>query len=260
MSRLTVITGASSGLGSALAARIARGGDTVVLMARRQEQLESVAQAIRDDGGLAHVVTADMSSPDSIRTAFAHVADTWGPVDRLIANAGIGGPTKATDFDGASFERIIQVNLIGVGYCIEAVLPDMIERRSGQIVGIGSLAGYRGLLGSGAYCASKAGLASLLESLRLELRAHGVCVTTICPGFVRTPLTDKNTFKMPFLMELKPAVELMYRAIEQQRSEYAFPWHLAGIVRISRYLPNALYDRLMGKKIRKNSQLPRPLA
>ena len=128
----------------------------------------------------------------------------------------------------------------------------MIEHGSGQIVGVSSLAGYRGLAGSAGYCASKAGLSALLESLRLEARAYGITVTTICPGFVKTPLTDKNTFSMPFLMELEPATEHMFRAIIQGRSEYAFPWTLASLVKGGRFLPNFLYDRMMGKEAENN--------
>ncbi len=127
----------------------------------------------------------------------------------------------------------------------------MIERGAGQVVGIGSLAGYRGLPGSGAYCASKAGLAALFESLRLELRHVGVAVTLICPGFIRTPLTDRNRFPMPFLMELDVAANRIVKAIMRRDSEYSFPWQLAWIVRLARYLPNWLYDRVVGKRVSK---------
>ncbi|MEE2789980.1 MAG: SDR family NAD(P)-dependent oxidoreductase [Myxococcota bacterium] len=256
MGRITVVTGASSGLGRALSKRLAHAGDRVVVMARSKDKLESLVDEIERAGGHADAYAVDVSNREHVAETFKQVAAQIGAIECLVANAGIGAPTKVRAFDASTVEHIIRINLLGATYCIEAVLPWMIEQRRGQIVGVSSLASYRGLAGSGAYCASKAGLSALLESLRLEARSYGITVTTICPGFVRTPLTDKNTFKMPFLMELEPAVELMYRAIAQQRSEYAFPWTLASIVRSGRFLPNFLYDRLMGKKTRIASRMP----
>ena len=165
-------------------------------------------------------------------------------------------PLPASRYDAEVVDRIIQVNLLGVSYCIEAVLPQMVARQDGHIVGVGSLAGYRGLPGSAAYCASKAGLAALLESLRIELRRYNVRVTTICPGFVKTPLTERNRFPMPFLLELEDAAARMYRAIRREDTEFSFPFPLAFPVRIARFLPNWLYDRMLGKK--QAQKLPSP--
>ena len=246
MSGVTVITGASSGIGAAIAERFAAAGDTVVLMARRVEALNEVAARVTELGGRPLVIPVDVTRKADVLHAFQKVYRDLSSVDRLIINAGIGDPTRAHNFSADQFQRVIDVNLQGPANCLEAVLPEMIKRGAGQIVGIGSLAGYRGLPGSGAYCASKAGLAVLLESLRLELRHVGVTVTLICPGFIRTPLTDKNLFSMPFLMDLDVAATRIYTAIMRKSSEYSFPWQLAWIVRLARYLPNWLYDRITG--------------
>ena len=248
MQRVTVITGASSGIGAALSEKLAADGDIVALVARRQDPLEALAKKIIAAGGKAHVFVADVANRDDIRAVFTTITETLGQIDTLVANAGIGDSTPASAFDAERVERIIRVNLMGVVYCIEAVLPDMQARRSGHIVGVGSLAGYRGLPGSGAYCASKAGLASLLESLRIELRPVGVDVSLICPGFVRTPLTERNHFPMPFILELDDATNRIHGAIRRKRSEYAFPWALAFPVRLARFIPNWLYDRLLSKQ------------
>ena len=253
MGQITVITGASSGIGAALAERCAERGDTVVLMARRMDALQTVEARIHAAGGQAHAIAVDVTQPTMIDEAFKRVTAEIGPVDCLVINAGIGDPTPATKFDADRFRQIIDVNLTGPAYCLQAVLPSMLERGVGQIVGIGSLAGYRGLPGSGAYCASKAGIASLFESLRLELRHHKVDVTLICPGFIRTPLTERNRFPMPFLLELDDASRRIHRAILRKDSEYSFPWQLSWAIRLARFLPNWVYDRVVGKRIAKKS-------
>ena len=239
---VTLITGASSGFGAALAPLFAADGDTVVLTARRLENLEELAKKINDSGGKAVPIALDVDDPEAVKAAFAAVERAHGPVDRLIANAGISGATPAVGWTTAQLDRILRTNLYGVSHCIEAVLPSMLARKAGHLVAVSSLAGYRGLPGSGAYSASKAAVTNLMESLRIELRPHGVVCTTICPGFVRTPMTDKNTYAMPFMMELEPAARLMHRAIRRQRRHYAFPWQLAAFARLGRLLPARLYD------------------
>lgn len=239
---VTLITGASSGFGAALAPLFAADGDVVVLTARRLENLEEVAEKIKKSGGVAVPIALDVDDAQAVKAAVAAVARAHGPVDTLIANAGISGATPAVGWTTAQLDRILRTNLYGVSHCIEAVLPSMLERKAGHLVAVSSLAGYRGLPGSGAYSASKGAVTNLMESLRIELRPHGVACTTICPGFVRTPMTDKNTYAMPFMMELEPAARLMHRAIRQRRRHYAFPWQLAMFARLGRILPARLYD------------------
>ena len=225
MKKVIVITGASSGIGAALARQFARDEVILALVARRREALEAVAKSVEEAGGTAHVFPADMADRGAVSKCFDAIQSELGAVDTLIANAGIGDPTPASRYDAEVVDRIIQVNLLGVSYCIEAVLPQMVARQDGHIVGVGSLAGYRGLPGSAAYCASKAGLAALLESLR-RLRRYNVRVTTICPGFVKTPLTDRNRFPMPFLLELEDAAARMYQPSVGKIRSFRFlsPW------------------------------------
>jgi len=139
----------------------------------------------------------------------------------------------------------MRVNFSGAIYFFEAVLPDMIERRSGHIVGISSIASFRGLPGFGAYCASKAALSQLLESLRIDLTRYDVDVTTIHPGFVRTPLTEDNEFTMPFLLELDDAADRMFEAITARRRVFDFPWQVAVPARLGRLVPSGIYDRVL---------------
>ena len=174
----------------------------MILLARRQDKLAELAEEIRAVGAKVEVVAVDVT--DRMPERNCRKRARVGPIDLLVANAGMGTPTPAKRFSAESFERVIAVNLVGVANCVAFVLPSMIERGGGQLVGIASLAGYRGLPGSGAYCASKAGLRALFESLRIDLARTPIAVTTICPGFVRTPMTDQNKFSMPFLMELEP--------------------------------------------------------
>lgn len=248
MRPVTVITGASSGLGSGLAPLFAKDGDAVVLAARRLEKVEAVAAEIRAAGGEAVGISLDVGDRAAVQDAFERIARDVGPVHTLIANAGVGDATPATAFDAATVEWILRVNVLGVTYCVEAVLPGMLERGAGQLVAVSSLAGYRGLPGSAAYCASKAAVTTMMEALRIELKPHGIAVSTVVPGFVKTALTARNTFPMPFILELDEAARRMHRAIRRERSEYAFPWPLAATVKLGRWLPNAVYDRMLANQ------------
>ena len=248
-SRVTLITGASSGIGAGLARRLGQKGDDLILLARRADRLEALAEEIRAQGRRVEVLAVDVTERASLRAGLEQACERIGPVDVLVANAGLGTPTSAQRFSAEAFEKVIQVNLLGVANCVEAVLPSMLARGQGQLVGIASLAGYRGLPGSAAYCASKAGLRSFFESLRIDLNASPIDVTTICPGFIRTPMTENQKFPMPFLMDLEPAIDCIERAMRTRRSEYAFPFPLSTLVRLARWLPNRLYDGMMsGRK------------
>ena len=244
---VAVVTGASSGLGAELARQLARAGLKVGLTARRADELESVAASIRSEWGTACVAVADASDRDATRSAFEEIARQLGPVDLLIANAGVGLGTSAGQFSGEAFERMVRVNLIGAGYAIEAVLPDMIRLRRGHIVGISSLAAYRGLPGSAGYSATKAGLTALLEGLRPELKRLGVAVTIVHPGYVRTPMTEKQTHYQPLLMDVEPAVRIILKGIEARRTRVDFPRRMAGLLGLVRLLPDSLYDPVAGR-------------
>ena len=167
-----------------------------------------------------------------------------GPIDVLIANAGIGPTRDAADFSAEEVSDVINVNVIGASNSVAAVIPEMVARGSGQLVAISSLAAYRGLPRSAAYCASKAAVSAFFESLRLDLEPRGIDVTIIHPGFIKTPLTAGRESQMPFLMELDDAVGKMVRAIEKRRKSYSFPWQLATIVRAGMLMPIWMYDQI----------------
>ena len=245
--KVVLITGASSGIGEALAVEFGRRGASVGLLARRAEVLGEVARKVEAAGGRAFAVAVDVRDAGEVRAAAAKVSAHFGRVDVLVANAGIGEITMARTFDIEVVTQVLSVNVLGAMNSVAAVLPGMLERGGGQIVGISSLAAYRGLPGSGAYCASKAALSTFFESLRAELRPNNIYVTTIHPGFIDTPMTRGRNQKMPFLLEPERAAKIMLRAIEARRRTFAFPWQLATIARIGRWIPNALYDRLLAK-------------
>jgi short-subunit dehydrogenase len=230
-----------------MARQLAQEGWKVGLTARRQEELEAISNAIRSKGGIAAVATADACDPQAIRSAFQALSDQLGPVDLLIANAGVALSMSAIDFSADRFETMVRVNLLAVGHAIEAVLPSMLERKSGQIVGISSLAGFRGLPGSSGYSATKAGLSALLEGLRPELRLYGISVTTVHPGYVRTPMTEGRKNFQPLLMEADRAVRIILRGVAQRRSRVDFPRRMAALVHLVRLLPDSIYDRLAAR-------------
>ena len=177
-----------------------------------------------------------------MREAAARLIEKFGRIDLLIANAGIGVTNPGPEFDSVKFASVINVNVVGVANSVAAVLPAMIARGSGQLVAISSLAAYRGLPKSAAYCASKAGVSAMFESLRLDLAPRGINVTIIHPGFIKTPLTAGRRAKLPWVMECDVAVDKMLSAIEKRKKSYAFPWQLATIVRAGMIMPNCLYD------------------
>ena len=245
--KVVLVTGASSGIGGALAVELGRRGATVALVARRVENLREIAAEIEGAGSRALAVPADVTDAEDVRRAVERARAEFGRIDTLIANAGIGATTDARELNAEDVAKVFNVNLLGAVNSVAAVLPEMIERGSGHLVAISSLAAYRGLPKSAAYCASKAGLSAFFESLRVDLRGTGVEVTIIHPGFIKTPLTAGRHAQMPFLLELDDATHRMVRAIEARRKSYAFPWQLASIVRAAMVMPIPLYDRIISR-------------
>ncbi|MDJ0973686.1 MAG: SDR family NAD(P)-dependent oxidoreductase [Planctomycetota bacterium] len=245
MKQVAVITGASSGIGEALAKQLAQDGYAVGLTARRADRLEALADAIRGTGGTAAVAPADVADREAHIAAIHALAEALGPVDLLVANAGVGISEPVRTPNAADYEAMVRVNLLGPYYGVEAVLPSMLERGRGHLVAISSLGSYVSGPGAGQYCATKAGLSSWMESIRLELRGSGVHVTTINPGFIETPMTDQNDFDMPLLMSPERAARLMARAIRKKKKVYDFPWRLRQAIRLVRILPDAIKVKLM---------------
>jgi short-subunit dehydrogenase len=239
-----MITGASSGIGRGLAVELARRGAKLGLVARRVEVIDEVVRQIEALGGKAVALPADVQSESSLRAAADKLRADVGPIDVLIANAGIGPTRDAAEINAEEVAGVINVNVIGASNSVAAVIPEMVARKSGQLVVISSLAAYRGLPRSAAYCASKAAVSAFFESLRLDLEPRGIAVTIIHPGFIKTPLTAGRDAQMPFLMELDDAVKKMARAIEKRRKRYSFPWQLATIVRAGMIMPIWMYDQI----------------
>ena len=246
--KVVFITGASSGIGRALAIELGRRGASLGLLARRAETLSEIQREVEDAGARALVLAADVRHADAVRAAATQLREKFGRIDVLIANAGIGATTDARALEAKEVADVLGTNVMGAVNSVTAVLPEMIEKRSGQLVVISSLAAYRGLPKSGAYCASKAAVSAFFESLRVDLRGTGVNVTIIHPGFIRTPLTEGRSTKMPFFMELDDAIRKIIRAIEERRKSYAFPWQLATLVRIGMVLPASWYDKVASRK------------
>ena len=242
--KIVMITGASSGIGRGLAVEIARRGAKLGLVARRADVIDEVVREIEAAGGKALALPADVQIESSMRAAGDKLRAEFGSIDVLVANAGIGPTRDAADYNAEEFSDVINVNVIGASNSVAAVIPEMVERGSGQLVVISSLAAYRGLPRSAAYCASKAAVSAFFESLRLDLEPRGIAVTIIHPGFIKTPLTTGREASMPFLMELDDAVQKIARAIEKQRKRYSFPWQLATIVRAGMIMPIWMYDRI----------------
>lgn len=244
MRGVAFITGASSGLGHGMARRLAHEGYAVAVTARRLPQLESLAREIRGEGGQALPLVLDVADAAAVRRAVEVCTRELGPVDLLVANAGISEQTGARGLSAATVERVMRVNFLGAVYAVESVLPGMLERDRGQLVAVGSLAGYGGLPLTAAYSASKGALHNFFESLRVDLRETGVDVTFITPGYVRSPLTDRNAHPMPFLVETDEGVERMVQAILRRDPLLTFPFPLATAVWLAQVLPSRLYDRI----------------
>ena len=242
------LTGASSGIGAALAIALAKKGAVLGLLARREDLLADLAAKCETAGGTARIFAVDVTDDQALTDAAEEFRREFAHIDVMIANAGIGGNDEATrSYDPAAVKKLIDINLLGAVNAVHAVVPHMLERGSGHLVGISSLAGFRGLPKSAAYSASKAGMTAFFESVRLDVKKGGIDVTIIQPGFIRTPLTDGRTHNMPFLMELEDAIPHFIRAIERKKNFAAFPWQLATIVRSGKFMPSWLYDRIAGR-------------
>lgn len=250
---LVFITGASSGIGQALALRYHRDGYRLALVARRTADIQAWAQA----GGLGaddfRIYGADVSQPDDIVAAGVACIAEQGVPDVVIANAGISvGMDTAERGDLDVMAQTFATNNLGMAATFHPFIAAMVQRGSGTLVGIGSVAGIRGLPGHGAYCASKAATISYCESLRGELRASGVRVVTICPGYIDTPLTRQNRYAMPFLMQPGDFADKAHAAIAAGASYRVIPWQMGVVAKLLRALPNAWFDRLLAGRPRKH--------
>ena len=253
MARLVFITGASSGIGQALALRFHDAGYDLALVVRRPDHMVQWAaqHGVREDR--FRIYTADVALVDSIVAAGNECLERQGLPDVVIASAGISvGIDSARRQDIDVLARVFAVNNVGLAATFHPFVSAMARRGSGVLVGIASVNGIRGMPGHGAYCASKAAVISYCESLRGELRASGVKVVTICPGYVDTPLTQSNRYSMPFLISATAFAQKAFLAIEAGVSYRVIPWQMGVVAKLLRILPNRVFDRLFANRPRKH--------
>jgi len=252
MTRLAFITGASSGIGQALALCFYQAGYALALVARRTDSVHQWVQAEGLDAQRIAIYRADVADVDSIVSAGQQCLREQGVPDVVIANAGISiGMDSSVRTDLDVMAQTFATNNIGMAATFHPFIQAMCQRGSGSLVGIGSVAGIRGLPGHGAYCASKAAVIAYCESLRGELRSSGVRVLTLCPGYIDTPLTQKNRYSMPFLMPAARFAEQAFAAIQSGNSYRVIPWQMAAVAKLLRLLPNAVFDKLLAGRPRK---------
>ncbi len=247
--RRIFITGASSGIGEALARHYAAQGTEIGLFARRRDLLERLAASIP---GRSAVYPADIADSAALAAAAKDFLARFGTPDLVIANAGISIGTHGDEIEDVDkLRRVLEVNVTGLAATLAAFAPAMRAAGRGTLCGIASVAGFRGLPGAGAYSASKAAARTWLEALRAELAGSGVSVVTICPGYIDTPMTQVNRYRMPFILPADEAARRFARAIESKRRLVVIPWQMALASVIFRLLPPWLYDRVMARAPRK---------
>jgi short-subunit dehydrogenase len=244
-----VITGASSGIGAALAREYARRGAILGLIARRHDPLARLASEL---GVECAVYAADVRDRYAMRAASEDFRVRFGGADIVIGNAGVsaGTLTERAD-DHPVFQEILDINVVGLFNTFQPFLPEMRKAGSGTLVGMASVAGLRGLPGAGAYSASKAAAIAYLESLRVELWGSGVSVVTICPGYIATPMTARNPYPMPFMLQAEDAARRMARAIERRKRWTVVPWQMGLVGAALKVMPGVLYDALFARAPRK---------
>lgn len=247
MSRTVWITGASAGIGEALALRMAKGGDKVIASARSVDKLQALANSHPN----ISIQPLDITDHAAVINAAKTIENDHGTIDLAIFNAGTHKPIDAVDFTSEGLHKLIQINLFGTANCLEAVMAPMIKKGRGHIAVVASVAGYRGLPTAAYYGASKGATINMVEALRFDLQKAGVKLQLINPGFVETPLTDKNEFDMPFLITAEKAAEYISNGLGRSSFEIAFPRRFAFIMKILRLLPYRLYFPLVGRGTKK---------
>ena len=247
------ITGASSGIGAALAREFSDEDVVLGLISRRIQQLDNLANDLATD---VYVYAADVGDSLAMKSAAEAFIQSVGVPDVVIANAGVSSGTLTSEAkDQVVFEQIMRTNVLGMVHTYQPFVEAMKIRGSGTLVGISSIAGFRGIPGSGAYSASKAAATAYLESLRVELSSSGVNVLTVCPGYIKTPMTDINPFYMPFVMDADRAARSIRKAIIKKKRFHVLPWQMSLVGFFLRLMPRYLYDSLMRRAPRKPKSL-----
>lgn len=257
------LTGASSGIGEALVGPLAERGARLAISARRGDRLDAIAADARRRGAEVRVYPLDVTDRGAVGRTVAAIEADLGGIDLAILNAGGHSPAAPVRFDGQQAVDTMTVNYFGVVYGIEAIVPGMLARGRGYIAAVASVSGYRALPAAGAYGASKAAVIHLLNSIRFDLEPHGIRITVINPGFIKTPLTDRNRFPMPFLMPVDEAAVRIVKGLERERKEIHFPKPLSWTLKLLRVLPYPLYERIIwhatrGRRLAKDAAITTP--
>ena len=236
MSRIAWITGASAGLGRALSLALVKEGWRVAASARRTSELDRLAEEAGGTGAITPF-PCDVTDQKAVHETIKAISARLGPIDLAVLNAGTHIKGRAADFKADDLQKLLDLNVMGAAYGLEALMPEMMARGAGRIALIASMAGWRGLPTAAAYGCTKAGLINMAEGLTPDLAAKGVTMQVVCPGFVRTPLTHQNDFPMPFLMEPEEAAQHIVKGLKTNQFEIAFPRRLAWPLRLLRALP-----------------------
>ena len=243
-----LITGASSGIGAQLAEIYAKQNASIFLVARRINKLEELKRKLMQFSTKIFIYQCDVSRKNQVSYTFSRIKRETSFIDISILNAGVGHNMNVENYDSYFAEEIFSVNVLGMTYWIEQLLPDYFENKKGILAGVSSLADTRGYSGSGFYCASKAAATIYLDGLRVELKKHGVKVITIKPGFVKTPMTEKNKFRMPFIMTVEKAGKIIFNGIQKEKSVIQFPLPTVIGSKLVGALPTFIYERLAAKR------------
>jgi short-subunit dehydrogenase len=241
------LTGASSGIGEALAFELVRRGARVAITARRGDLLSGIVEKIRQQGGIAESFPGDVQDLEQMKALVVEIEQRMGAIDIAIPNAGTHIFTVPEQFNSKEYLSLMDLNFGGTLHCVEAVLPGMLQRGRGVLVPVASLAGYRGLPRAAAYGASKAAMIHFFESIRFHLVRHAIQISIVNPGFVKTPLTDRNDFSMPFIVDAARAARIICDGVERGKREIAFPFPFNLALKVARMLPAPLYEMIVNR-------------
>lgn len=244
------ITGAGKGIGRALALELSARGHIIAASARTEADLTSLVSEAAPSGGAIHAYPLDVTDLDAVAEVAGRIEHDLGLPDLAVLNAGTHAEVTASQFDLAAFRKVIETNVMGTANCLSVLLPGMIARKAGRVALVASVAGYRGLPSAGAYSASKAALIALGEALKPELEKAGIALSLINPGFVDTPLTRKNSFPMPFLMQPEKAARIIADGVNKRRFEIVFPWPMTILMKLLGILPYPLFFAITRQMVR----------
>lgn len=252
--KVVLLTGASSGIGYSLAKSLPKENCSLALLSRSKSTLDELVTEIKNDGAKALSYKCDVGNLDEVKHAFERIKNDFGRIDIAILNAGVSHRADVKNYSVEIARNIFDVNVFGIINFVEQLIPDFVQRKEGMIVGVSSLAEARGFPKSGFYNASKSAASLMLESLRVELKPYNIKVLTVKPGFVRTPMTDKNDFQMPFLMDADKAAKIIIDGIKKEKHIIQFPLTTVIGSKIIKLLPDWLFDYLMNRPLphRKN--------